>query len=296
MRVHFQQRPWDLYVAIGYTLLFSTALLAVPVSNLGAIALIVFAPGYVIVAALFPRKNGLDWIERATVSAGLGIALVCLLGVLLNFTVWGIHLVTAVVAIAGFTVAASIVAYWRRIRLPINDRLSVTLELNAILGGSRSVIDKAVTLAVLASVVVAAIALSYLLLAPQPGTRFTEFYLLGPGGNASGYPTALNVSQLGTVILGITNHDAASVNYTIRIDLVGLRIVHNAASGFNETVEVNRTTWSTFDVTLADGRSWTQTYTFLINYTGLWEVQFLLFRDGNFPAPYREVHLLVRVG
>ena len=156
-------------------------------------------------------------------------------------------------------------------------------------------LDKSLTVVLAVGFVVALGALISVALTPVPGERYTEFYLLGPTGNASGYPTALNVSQPGTVILGIANHEAAGVNYTVRFDLVGVRIVYNATSGFNETVEVNRTTWSTFNVTLADGRNWTQTYTFLINYTGLWKVQFLLFRDGDSSSAYRELHLFIRV-
>ena len=85
------------------------------------------------------------------------------------------------------------------------------------------------------------------------------------------------------------------MSYTVRVDLVGVRLVYNVTSGFNETVEVNRTTWSSFNVTLADGRNWTQPYTFRINYTGLRKVQFLLFNGPNLTGVYRELHLYVRV-
>ena len=52
---------------------------------------------------------------------------------------------------------------------------------------------------------------------------------------------------------------------------------------------------STFNLSLADGRNWTQPDTFQINDTGLWKVQFLLFKDGDFSFAYRELHLYVRV-
>ena len=60
-------------------------------------------------------------------------------------------------------------------------------------------------------------------------------------------------------------------------------------------VEVNRTTWSTFNVSLADGRNGTQPYAFGINAAGLWKVQFLLLKDLDFSSAYRELHLYVRV-
>jgi len=161
--------------------------------------------------------------------------------------------------------------------------------------GEYSRLDKSLAVVLTASIVVAGGSLAYVVLSPRPGETFTEFYLLGPGGNASGYPTTLNVSQPGTVIVGVANHEAASVNYTVRIDLVGVRIVFNATSGFNETSELNRTTWTTFGVPLTDGRNWTRLYTFRINSTAVWKVQFLLFKDKDFSSAYREIHLYVAV-
>ncbi len=105
----------------------------------------------------------------------------------------------------------------------------------------------------------------------------------------------LNVSKPASVIIGVVNHELATINYTIRVDLVGVRIVYNATAGFNETVEVNRTTWSSFNATLADGANWTHPYTFSIASVGLWKVQFLLFKDGVFAIAYRELHLYVMV-
>jgi uncharacterized membrane protein len=49
------------------------------------------------------------------------------------------------------------------------------------------------------------------------------------------------------------------------------------------------------NVTLADGRNGTQPYTVGIDDTGLWKVEFLLFKDGDVSSAYRELHLYVRV-
>jgi len=273
VRLHFQESPWDLYVAVGYTMIVAAILLAMTAGNLLAILLVLFVPGYVLVAALFPggvlpKKPEIDWIERIALSFGLSIAVVPLLGLFLNFTPFGIRFASIVSTIALFTIGVGCVAYWRRMRLPVERRLSLTVDLSLPLWKEYRAVDKGITIALAASILVAGGALAYVALSPRPSETFTEFYILGPRGNASGYPTALNVSQPGTVVLGIVNHEAASLNYTIRIDLVGVQIVYNATSGFNETIEVNRTSWLTFNVSLADGRNWMQPYTFRINDAG----------------------------
>lgn len=295
VRIHFQERPWDLVVAIGYTLIMSTVLLGSDVGNLLAILLVLFVPGYVLVAALFPSNKELDWIERIALSFGLSIAVVPLLGLLLNFTPWGIRFAPIVATIATFTILVGLAAWWRRMRLPEAERLAATLVLS--MGGWKdyTLVDRLLTIALAASIVIAAGALAYVVLVPRPGETFTEFYLLGPGGNASGYPTKLNRSQPGTVIIGVINHEAATVSYTVRVDLVGVTIVFNTTCGCNQTRELNRTTRSWFNATIGDGRNWTNRFTFSINASALWKVQFLLYRDTNLTNVYRELHLFVRV-
>src|SRR5437879_9320934 len=98
-------------------------------------------------------------------------------------------------------------------------------------------------------VAIAEATLAYVFLVPRAGETFTEFYILGPGGNASGYPTNLTPSQPGTVIIGVINHEAATADYTVRVDLVGVNIVFNATCPCNQTQELNRTTISLINTT-----------------------------------------------
>jgi len=300
LRLHFGAKPWDLYIALGYTTMVTVFLLALGVGTLFALLLVLFVPGYVLVAALFPGsqgggKPGIDWVERIALSFALSIAVVPLLGFLLSFAPWGIRFAPIIVTVAIFTIFVGFAAHLRRKRLQPEHRLSLTIDLGIPGWRKYAVVDKGLTIALAASVVVAGGTLAYVLVTPRPGERFTEFYILGPGGNASGYPTRLNVSEQGTVFLGVVNHEFSTINYTVRVDLVGVRFVYNTTAGFNETVEVNRTTWSTINVTLADGQDWTQPYTFRIDDTGIWKVQFLLFRDGSRASSYRELHLYVQI-
>lgn len=300
MRLHFQEKPWDLFVAIAYTVITSASLLAVGQGSLFAIVLVLAVPGYISIATIFPGSTvrgmpEIDWIERIGLSFGLSLAVVPVLSILLNFSPWGIRFAPTVVAIALFTLGASGLAYWRRMRLPPARRLSLTFDLSMNAWREYGRLDRALTFALIAGILLAGGTLGYVILSPQTRETFTEFYLLGPDGNANAYPRNLTVNQTNSIIFGIVNHEVAAVNYTVRVDLVGVLVVYNATSGFNETVEANRTTWSAFSVALADGQNWTGTYAFRINFTGLWKVQFLLFKDTDFLSAYMELHLYVRV-
>lgn len=64
VRLHFQETSWDRYLALGYSAVIATALLALNVGNLLMIPLVLFVPGYVLVAALLtgslvPEKRDL---------------------------------------------------------------------------------------------------------------------------------------------------------------------------------------------------------------------------------------------
>jgi uncharacterized membrane protein len=300
MRLHFQEKPWDLYLVVSYTIAVAAVLLTLGRGDLLAVLLVLFIPGYVLAAALFPGsvaagKPDIDWIERILLSCGLSIAVVPILGLAVNFAPWGLRFAPIVLTITLFTIGVGSTAYWRRMRLPPAQRLSATIELALPAWKEHSALDRSLAIVLVASLVVAVGAVSYIVLAPRPSERFTEFYVLGLGARSPDYPTTLNRSESGTVIVGIANHESASINYSVHIDFVGVRIFYNATSKSNETVEVNRSTWSIFSVTLGSGRNWTQPYTFLINYTGLWKVQFLLFKSGSLVSAYRELHLYVRV-
>src|SRR6266566_3929632 len=293
MRVHFQETPWDLVFCIGYAVVIASLLLALGQGNYLAIVVVLFVPGYVLVAALYPRREDLDWIERVVLSSGLSIAVVPFLGLALSLTSVGIHFGPVVLITAAFSVLVGLAAWWRRIRLPTTDRLSATIYLSIPTWKDYAFVDKTLTVALLACVIAAGASLAYVLASPRADSGFTEFYVLGPDGNASGYPTHLAPSQPGTVVLEITNHEAASANYAVRVDLVGIRVVYNTTTGGNETLEVNRTTLSWINASVADGQDVSQLYTFTISRTGFWKVQFLLFKDGDLSSSYRETHLYV---
>jgi len=96
-----------------------------PVRIILGLLLVLFLPGYSLIAALFPRKDDLDGIERIALSFGLSIAVVPLLGLALNYTPVGIRLVPVLVVLSVFTVLLAVIAGVRRQGLPEGERFVV---------------------------------------------------------------------------------------------------------------------------------------------------------------------------
>lgn len=100
--------PKDLIV-IAVWMLLAVLSIYVPFINetfirvIFTVPVILFIPGYVLIAALFPEKTSIDGIERFALSVGLSIAVVPLIGLVLNYTPFGIRLNPIVISLVLFT-------------------------------------------------------------------------------------------------------------------------------------------------------------------------------------------------
>ncbi len=89
-----QKFPSDLLFVVGLVVLTDIFVL-IPVLNESFIRtvlglpLVLFLPGYALLAMLFPTKTGLEGIERAALSIGMSVAIVPLIGLVLNNTSFG---------------------------------------------------------------------------------------------------------------------------------------------------------------------------------------------------------------
>ena len=73
---------------------------------------VLFLPGYVLIRTLFPTKE-IDNIERTALSIGISLALVPLVGLLLNYTPWGIKLTPIALSLLYLTLFLSIIGLIR---------------------------------------------------------------------------------------------------------------------------------------------------------------------------------------
>ena len=88
-------------------------------SALGII-FVLFLPGYAFIKALFPTSvpiktssENLDTIERIALSLGMSIALVPIIGLILNYTPWGIRLTPITLSLLALTVVSATAAVLR---------------------------------------------------------------------------------------------------------------------------------------------------------------------------------------
>lgn len=72
------------------------------------------------IEALFPKRGDLDAIEILALSIGLSLAITPLIGLLLNYTPWGIRLDPIVISLTTFTLTMAMLAAHRKFTISRN--------------------------------------------------------------------------------------------------------------------------------------------------------------------------------
>ena len=114
------ERNFSIYASLIVSLATVVAVYTLP-SQLPFVALrwalglifVLFVPGYVTLKVIFPER-GLDTVERLALSVGLSLAIVPLVGLLLNFTPWGIRLTPIVASLFLLTTGLAGIALGRK--------------------------------------------------------------------------------------------------------------------------------------------------------------------------------------
>ncbi len=242
---------------------------------------ILFLPGYSLIAALFPKKGDIGSIERAALSFGLSIAVTPLMGLLLNYTPFGIRLTPILLSLSIFTILMSFIAYIRRLNMHPHYRFNIRFKhhFDSMIGAFKreSGIDRLLSIILIISIIIAISMTTYAIAAPKQGEKFTEFYILGPDGKASGYPTNLTVGEKGNVLIGIVNHEYTKTDYHMVIQLNGKTIKDE-------------------NITLSNNEKWENTFTFNPKQKGKnQKLEFILYKLPDNNNIYRSLHLWINI-
>lgn len=287
-----RQFPLDLILVAGLVILINILVFVPALSEnflrtyLG-IVMVLFLPGYALTAAIFPTKKDLEGIERAVVSMGLSIAIVPIIGFILNYTDWGIREVPILIGLSVFSGFMCVVAYYRRSLLSGDEAYSTSFKTifldikTDILGDSQSKIDKVLAVFLVLLILLSVGSLAYMIGAPKEREHYTEFYLLGANGTAGNYPTEFVKGENGTVVVGIVNHEYRPVDYTMEIKLE------------NKSLPLPK---NQKQISLEHNESWESAVTFTPPFEGNnMKLEFLIFNETEKTVPYRDLHLWINV-
>jgi uncharacterized membrane protein len=241
------------------------------------VAFLLFFPGYALVAALFPRRDSLDPVERIALSLVLSIAVVPMMCLVLNYTTWGMSTHLIVGAISGGVLACSLAALLRRRRLPKEERFEPRIRLNLTRLGSVGRLDQVFLIVLCLATLGAVGTLAYVIAVPRHVERFSEFYVLGANGMMQDYPQEVAVGQPVVGVLGIVNREDGDTTYSVEITIDG-ESVHRIGP-----------------IQLSNNERWEDEVSVVPSEAGLdQEVAFLLYRNDD-PEPYLILHVVLNV-
>jgi len=302
--LEIRERPYDLVICIALAFVLVALVLFVGDSlarKVLGLVFILFLPGYAATAALFPENDQIDSIERIALSFGLSIAIVPLIGLGLNFTPWGIRLDPILAAVSAFIVGASLAAWYRRQRLPVDERFAIVLDVNLSLQGM-PMVDKVLTVGIAVMLVASVAVLAWAVTTPRVGERFTQLALLGPGGKAVDYPHNLTAGQEATVLVSVGSFEHELRNYTLVVILTSAAnnstVVGSYGIDWSQTHTLSPNSGIAQNLTLNHLDYYNETFNFTVTSSGEWKLQFLLYLEGQpftQQGYYREVHLWLNV-
>jgi len=208
----------------AYYVLLTNGLVACPaLLRLAAgVPLVLFFPGYVLLAAFIPRWEEMSWLERTVLSFGLNVVLVPFLIYPLNFSSWGIRFFPVFSLLTAFLLLGGAIALYRR-RLPADGESGLLPLLHQPLSPSLRLSRPNRVGWVTLGVLLVLLVVSGLILVPAARLPYTEFFLTGMSGNAADYPRTLAAGETGKVQLWVASHEIMATEYQLFTEINGLR-------------------------------------------------------------------------
>ena len=278
--------PYDLKIVLIWVVL-TGALVLIPFFEgtflriIFAWTMVLFLPGYALIAFLFPEKKDLDFIERIALSFGLSAAITPVLGLILNFTPFGIRLLPIVVILSLFILLFTVLAYVKLKKIPNAERFNENLNFSTAysnISGSLKIpekgMDKTLFIIMILSAAFCVFTLIFVITVPKEGEKFTEFYILNTNGTANWYPTNLSTGDAGIVNVNVVSHEHERVTYELLIKWNDSETLHSE------------------QISLGDNETFSRDFTFTAGEQGTKKLEFLLYKNNE---TYRNLHLWVNI-
>lgn len=287
------------------------------VHTLLGIPVLLFVPGYLLVAVLFPasgsetqnfwestREQGIDWVERLALSFGMSVAILPIFALVVG-TWWGFTLTNVLNGLSILLVLGVVLAALQRIRTPDHLRYSVAsipedlgFERTGVPGGWN--VDTIASVLLVVAVLAAVGSVGYAVATPYQSTPSTTMYLATENETGSlvtaGYPSGVTVGEGTDLVLGLQNSEERRQEYTV---VIQLERVETSSSGtrISESAEVDR-----LHTVVPAGATWNSSQTVGPGMVGEdLRLHYYLYRGETAPATptsataYRDVYIWVNV-
>jgi uncharacterized membrane protein len=264
---------------------------------------VLFFPGYILIVALFPRKESMGGIQLLALSFGLSFAIIPLIGLLINYTLWGLQLKSILYSIFIFLIIGSVIAWLRSRSLPPASRrvYSFTLGMPNL---NHNKLERGLFIVLIIVVLGVLGTIGYVIATPKAGQKFTEFYILGINRQTTDYPTDFTLGngqvvsvkygnqsigvteQWGRVTLVIVNHEGQDTIYTVTMQIAGTQVGIPFQGNTLDSVG---------PIALTPEAEWEQEIGIMPQHTGNnQKVKIFLYKDGG-SEPYLDLSLWINV-
>ncbi len=234
---------------------------------------VLFVPGYLMTTVFFPKSDNIEGFARLTLSVGLSIIIVPLIGLINNYLPWGITLLPMMISLTVFNIIFIVLGWLIRKKLPAKQRFSIQSILKQEFKKNR--IMNSLMLFVCFTILITLICIIF---APNKSDCFTQFYITGQDGTASGYPKILTTGKAEFVKLNVENNENKKTDYKI-------------------VIKIDGSITQTKNISLNHLEKWDDVISIISNTPkDAVKVDFVLYKDNEFKTPYRQLYFWIKVG
>jgi uncharacterized membrane protein len=206
---------------------------------------LLFIPGYLILYTLFPTKKinkGINFIERIALSFGISLAIVALIGTILYYLAGKINSESALISIFIFEMSFGFISIYRWFKTIPEERLVFSINLSLLVLKNnlkiKSKLDKLLIIVLIILILLTITIFIFIITTPIQHEKYTSFNILSSDRSTTNYPNNINAGENTTIIIGVTNHEYKTIDYTIEIWLI------NQTINFNKTTNENIITYN----------------------------------------------------
>ncbi|MHB1152945.1 MAG: DUF1616 domain-containing protein [Eubacteriales bacterium] len=238
---------------------------------------VLIVPGYLLTVILFPKTDDLEDFARITLSVGLSIVIVPLIGLLHNYLSLVIDLLPLMFSLTLFNIVLMVMSWFKRKKIPDDERFELYADFDIAKWIKKIKENKVIYLAMLITGLSIIVTLIFMLSFPKNIVNFTEFYITRQDGTAAHYSEPIQPGDYVNVNVIIVCNENQTINYRLEIKADGELI---------QSVDL---------ITLDHLEKWENTVSFKTEKPNeALKIEFLLYTDQNIEI-YRQLKLWLRV-